>query len=120
MVAGILDENKQGLDEELKKFVDEYVNSFLSWDLIVYFYNNFDIRNTINDLAVCLERKEGDLDSEVRKLAEKGLLRHDGKTHMYSYNPLPDQKHQVEKFVLSLNSKEQRLSVLGRILQKGI
>jgi predicted transcriptional regulator len=108
------------LDEELKKFIDEYMDSFLSWDLVVYFHNNFEVKDTISNLAIRLGFKEGDLDSEIRKLAEKGLLGYDRKTHMYNYNPSLDQKHQVEKFISSLSSKEQRLSVLGRLLQKGI
>ncbi|MBI4743426.1 MAG: hypothetical protein HY776_01135 [Actinobacteria bacterium] len=119
-VTSVLNDNDKELDEEVRELVDECIDSFLSWDLIVFFQSNPEVKDTISDLSKRLGYREGDLDFEIRRLTEKGLLVYDRRNHTYNYNPSASKKRQIDKFILSLNSRDQRLSVLGRLLQKGI
>lgn len=119
-LTSVLNDNDKELDEEVRELVDECIDSFLSWDLIVFFQSNPEVKDTISDLSKRLGYREGDLDFEIRRLTEKGLLVYDRRNHTYNYNPSDSKKRQIDKFILSLNSRDQRLSVLGRLLQKGI
>jgi hypothetical protein len=103
--------------EEVKEFVEGYVDSFVEWDLIVFFYSNPQIKADIPTLAARLGREEKTVRPAVKSLTAKGILR-EGAKGTFEYHPSGSTAIQIEKFVSALETTEGRLSVLLCVLEK--
>ncbi len=107
--------------DELRKFIERFVDSFVSWDLIVFFQNNPGIVDTPTGLASRLGRKEEEVRKALDGLCQKGLLRkkEGGGKEVYIYSPPPHLKKVVDEFTKSLDDRSFRLRVLSYLLKKG-
>ncbi len=107
------------LGENLEKFIESYVDSFVKWDLITYFYSNSGVSDTAHSLAIHLGRKESDVEKSLNELVEKNLvteIKEDGKS-IYQYTPPAEVSKMVENFVKSLEIREERLLILAKLLR---
>lgn len=110
------------VDGEIKRFVDEYVDSLVSWAIIVFYHENPGARDRVEDLALHLGRRLEDVRWAAEALSEKGLLKKigDGKEVVYVYEPEEELRTKVERFVQSLDNRQVRLAVLSGVLDKGL
>ncbi len=108
------------LSPEMESFVEKYVDSFLAWDLIVFFHQNPQAIDSSYNLSLRLGRKERDVKEALKKLVEKGVLKEKGEENpLYIYSPLDEVREKVDQFVQSLSSRTFRLQVLSLVLKKG-
>lgn len=107
------------LDKEITAFIDEYVNSFVKWDLVTFFSYNSDAIGTVADIAGRLGRAEKDVGKALEELVRKGLLKKqsDGKKTLYSYEPSDELKKKVASFVQCLEDRTKRLQILAKLLR---
>lgn len=110
------------LSDEIKKFIERFIDSFVSWDLIVFFHTNSGTIDTCKGLSSRLGRKENEVKNSLEELYKKGLL---GKKvgsgkEVYFYSPSPHLKDVVDEFVKSLEDRSFRLKVLSYLLKKGV
>lgn len=110
------------LSPEIKNFVERFVDSFVSWDLIVFFHLNSGTIDTCKGLSSRLGRKESEVKNSLEELCEKGLLRKrvGGGKEVYFYSPPPHLKDVVDKFVKNLEDRSFRLRILSYLLKKGV
>ncbi|MHB0977157.1 MAG: hypothetical protein ACYC1U_08180 [Candidatus Aquicultorales bacterium] len=107
------------LDDRTKRFVDEYVDSLVSWAIIVFYHENPGARHRTEELALHLGRRPADVLKCADTLVEKGLLKQtDGADAVYFYDPDPDLAAWVDSFVQALDDRETRLEILARVLEK--
>ena len=109
------------LEADLEKFIEEYVNSFIKWDLITYFYNNVGVFDAAHALAIHLGRKESDVTKALSELAEKKLImkvKRDGED-VYHYSPSIEISEMVSSFIEALEIREKRLLILTKMLRIG-
>jgi hypothetical protein len=103
---------------EVHKFVEEYVDSFISWDILLFFYNNPGALESSESLSNRLGRNEKDVSAGLRALATKGVLLSATKG-IYQSNPDPQFQARVKAFNDALSIAPTRLSILNQVLSKG-
>lgn len=104
--------------EDIKQFCDDYVASFVCWDLILFFHNNPGARDDVKGLASRLGRKEEDIDAAVKHLALKQVLCEAGEG-VFEYAPASEVAERIGRFAVSLESTDLRLLALLHVLDKG-
>ncbi len=108
------------VDDNLKSFVRSYVNSLIVWAVIVFYHQNPGVRDRVPDLSRHLGRREDDIQRAVEYLTVKGFLRREeaGGDAVYTYEPNPDLREQVNAFVDALDIRDLRLWILSEVLDK--
>lgn len=105
-------------DGEVHKFVEEYVDSFISWDILLFFYNNPGALESSSSLSNRLGRNEKDVTAGLSTLSKKGVLLQVDKG-VFQSNPDPQFLNRVREFSEALSVASTRLSILNLVLSKG-
>lgn len=108
------------IDPKLAEFVEDYVTSFLVWDILVLYYHNSSLTNTADQVARLLGRTTPEIEEALQELSMKGLLRaaNSGSSVVYDYSPVPHLEPQVERFVEAISERDKRLAILTIVLKK--
>jgi hypothetical protein len=110
---------RSNLDAEMRAFIEQYIDSFLAWDLLVFFFSNPQVVETVAGLALRLGRKAQDVKVAVLLLAEKGIVTIasiDPET--FCYSPSEEQKKLIERFITQTADQIFRLQVLSIVMEK--
>lgn len=108
------------MNSELEAFVNNYVDTFVAWDLLALYHKNPRLKDTVSQLAQRLGRKEEDVEDGVKQLTKKGILTAvQSASPLYTYDPPAELRQKIDKFVAALDVRETRLLILSLILQKG-
>lgn len=108
------------ISTDLRDFIVNYIDSFLTWDLLVFFHTNPGTINGPAELAASLGRKEDEIKDPLDFLESKQVLKRKsfrGK-NVYFYSPPEEIKEKVEKFVKGLDSKNFRFHAISIVLKK--
>lgn len=105
------------LGEELNDFIEEYVDSFVKWDLVTFFSFNPDVSGGVEDLAGRLGRKADEIQEALEGLTEKKLLKLDTKDKTYSFFPSDELRDKVKAFCDALEDRDKRLEILAKLLR---
>lgn len=103
---------------DVHKFVEEYIDSFICWDILLFFYNNPGALENSESLSNRLGRNNSDIAAGLVALAKKGVLLNAGKG-VYQSNPDPQFTARVKAFNDALGVASTRLSILNLVLSKG-
>lgn len=104
------------LESSLITFIKENVKTFLTWDLLVYFYKNPNKVETDYSLSAQLGRSISDVARVCEELAEKGILVKNPYGYCFTQNE--KLKEQVKEFVVAQESREKRLLMLTYLLKQ--
>ncbi|MEJ5186101.1 MAG: hypothetical protein WHT46_03360 [Candidatus Geothermincolales bacterium] len=113
----------ENIDPRVEKFVEEYLDSFIAWDLILFFHENPYAVGTPSSLALSIGRLGSDIEPHLERLVEKGVLSREEKTGdaeeaIYSYRPTPEFEKMVMEFKRALRDRASRLIIVSKVLQK--
>jgi len=98
-------------------FVDEYIDSFVGWDILLFFHRNPDAVETASSLAKRLGRGEPDVKEEINRLVKKGVLTPaDGGT--FHHAPDPQLASRIRSFNAALAEAPSRMTILSQGLGK--
>jgi len=104
-------------------FIDEIVDSFVVWDLLIGFSRRPDTVGTSKTFSTLLGRPQEDVDAGLQRLAGKGLLRvrtiDTGET-FFEFNPASTLVPTLREFTDLNDSQENRLKILSRLLHRGV
>lgn len=110
--------NRKELNEsEILKFVDAYIDSFIVWDIILYYFHNPTAAETVSSLAFRLGRADHDIRTCLCNLVDKKVLASDG--GVYEYAPSPELAVRIENFNKALTVSTLRLEILSQVLSRG-
>ncbi|RJQ55583.1 MAG: hypothetical protein C4521_02310 [Actinobacteria bacterium] len=109
------------LNQELDEFVYQQINNFIKWDLLVFFHQNPGTSDTCSSLASCLGRPEEEVSLALNDLVDGKILKRvpRGDAEIFEYEPEADSRRLVEQFMSALDSREQRLQILTKLLRLG-
>ncbi len=111
-------DGKGVVGQELGKFIEEYVDSFVKWDLVTFFSFNPDDTGTADELAARLGRKKEDIKEALDDLAERNLLKcNQDNDKIYSFSPSDELKGKVDAFCSALEDRDKRLEILAKLLR---
>jgi len=113
----------ENLDPQVSFFVDEFIDSFITWDLILFFHENPYTVGSPSSIAMSIGRLDADIEPYLDELAEKGILSHehrlgDGAETIYAYKPQPEFEKMVSEFKRALKDRASRLIIVSKVLQK--
>ena len=97
-------------------FVDRYVRSLLTWDVLVFFHRNPDAVLDVNGLAARLGRHTEELQMELDELCRDKILQCAG--GLIRYRPEGDMRDAVETFVNACQDRSRRLALIALVLHK--
>ncbi len=108
---------------EMKVFLDDVVDSFAMWDLLIFFSKKEGEMETSERIAKLLGRQGAEMEKPMAKLEKMGLLtrlkRMDGETAC-QLNRGGSHFHGLEKFWAFNENQENRLRILSYLLQKKV
>lgn len=113
----------ENLDPQVGAFVEEYIDSFISWDLIIFFHENPYTVGSPSSIAMSIGRLGSDIEPYLEKLADKGVLTREyrgqgGSETIYAYKPEPGFEKMVIEFKRALKDRASRLIIVSKVLQK--
>jgi two-component system phosphate regulon sensor histidine kinase PhoR len=88
------------MDEDIKYFIENVADTFVKKDLIVFLHGNPSI-DDCKGLAVRINRDAAQIESEIQSLVAAGIVSRGGQgaDAVYWYNPSPEQRQIVDRFV---------------------
>ncbi len=105
------------IDKELSRFIEEYVDSFVKWDLITYFYYTADSNGSPTEISSRLGRKQDEVEEALKILSEKGLVEYNKERDIYTYTPTEELEKRAEQFCEALEDRDTRLDILAKLLR---
>lgn len=111
------------IDPSVSSFVDEYLDSFITWDLILFFYENPFTVGSPSSIAMSIGRLDSDVLPYLEKLVDKNILSkelqvRDSSETIFSYVPEKNFESSVEEFKKALKDRASRLMIVSKVLQK--
>ena len=103
------------------EFVDRHLDSFVKWDVLVYFHENQEIEKKVSGLALDIGRKVSSLEPVLEGLAAQGILESEeepGDERSYRYSATSEFKLGMEKFSEATRDRANRLAFVSKVLQK--
>jgi len=111
------------IPEDIRSFIDEVVDSFVMWDLLIFFSKKIGELETPSRVAQMLGRPADELKKPVLKLEKLGLMasekRMDGEMAC-RLEPKSGRYSLLQQFWAYNESQENRLRILSYLLQKKI
>lgn len=115
------------LDEAFEHFIQNYVDSFVKWEIIQFFHSHQHQIFSISELANQMNRPTKSLKSELHDLSLKGFLAEtlEEQDLIYSFDPTgkPDDANEIgallDRFIEFCKTREGRLRVIYKILKDG-
>ncbi|OFW58155.1 MAG: hypothetical protein A2Y75_01145 [Candidatus Solincola sediminis] len=113
----------ENLDPQVSFFVDEFIDSFITWDMILFFHENPYTVGSSSSIAMSIGRLGADIEPYLEKLSEKGILTReyrpgDGADVIFAYKPQPEFEKMVAEFKRALKDRASRLIIVSKVLQK--
>lgn len=100
----------------ITRFVDRYVRSLLTWDVLVFFHRNRDAVLDLDGLASRLGRRVEELQPEIDELCRDKILQCAG--GLVRYRPDAGIRESVEAFVDACQERGRRLALIALVLHK--
>lgn len=105
------------IPSDIRGFIDEVVDSFVMWDLLIFFSKKTQDIETSARVAELLGRPAEELLKPVQKLEKLGLMEKVG-TPGYRLDHRSSRFQDLEKFWAYNENQENRLRILSYLLQK--
>lgn len=107
-------------DEQLSRFIDRYVDSFASWDLILFMHYNPDTADTAEGFAGRLGRSADEVGRALEHFCCLGTVSSKGGAGEEVFYPKLDgeTREDFAKFVHAQDDRELRLMLIRSILHK--
>lgn len=106
--------------EKFQEFLERYVDSFIAWDLLIFFFHNPSSCDSADNIAARLGRTKSDIVPSLEKMVSNSLL--DKKLsfgeEVYFYAASKELSERIKEFIDALESREKRLVMLTHVLQK--
>ncbi len=111
------------LEPRLKSFVERYINSFVAWDLALFFRDNPHAVGSADSLALSIGRRGADLQLPLERFAEQGVLERENSSRersetVYSYHPPEEYQADLEEFRNALRDRSARLLIVSWVLRQ--
>jgi hypothetical protein len=104
------------LGPSIMKFVDRYVRSLLTWDILVFFHRNQEAVLDVEGLASRLGRRVDELEPEIIELCRDKILQCAG--GLIRYRPAPEMRETITRFVDACQERGRRLALIALVLHK--
>jgi hypothetical protein len=107
------------MDPEILEFLKTAVNTFIKWDLVIFFYENPNTNDTADNIARYIGRDASVIIGELNELAEVGVLRHQltGNLLVYSLTTDPQILERIKHFVSASDDRQFRVKAIYHLVR---
>jgi len=108
------------MDPELLDFLDTYVDSFITWDLLHFFHENPHTMDTGENIARYAGRAVRDVEPELKALAKRGVLEEITSRNLQVYKLTSDSELQAQlaRFVKATKDREFRRKAIYHLVRR--
>jgi predicted transcriptional regulator of viral defense system len=109
-------------EDDLMTFVNQYVDSFIKWDLMRFFHENPHTIDAVDNIARYIGRDAEAVGKELAELAERGFLERVLMENLTVYTLTSDMGMQkkLARFMYASEDQELRSKIIFRLLRKGM
>jgi len=109
------------IDPDLLDFLNQYVDSFIKWDLMRFFFNNPHTIDTVDNIARYAGRNPEAVEQELAELAMRGLLEetHMGTLVVYALSADPEIRDQLARFIQASEDRQFRIRAIYHVIKGG-
>jgi hypothetical protein len=104
------------LGPAVMEFVEQHVQSLLTWDIVVFFHRNPEAVLDLDGLSSRLGRRPEELQPEIEALCEGKVLSRTG--GLIRYRPGPEMRLTISRFVDSCGDRSRRLALIALVLNR--
>lgn len=112
---------QDNISRDVIDFVDGYLDSFVTWDVLIYFHENPHVEKKLSGIALDIGRAAPSLETVLGNLAGKGVLLGEteaGDEPSFRYTPTSEFRVTMERFIEATRDRTNRLVFVSRVLQK--
>jgi hypothetical protein len=111
------------MPEKMATFVDEIIDSFVIWDLLIAFSRRPEAVGSAETFSALLGRSADDVSVGLKRLGEKGFLKvswSETEEQLFALDPHSELKEALQEFAAFNDIQENRLKILSRLLHRGV
>jgi len=111
----------ENLEPEIREFIDKYIDSFVTWDVLNYFHENPEVECNLSIISSEIGRHPPKVEPSLSILTEMGVLFEESGEEgdvQYKYVASAEFRAKMEKLVTLTNDRTNRLAIVSLILQK--
>jgi hypothetical protein len=107
------------MNPEVLEFLKTTVNTFIKWDLVIFFYKNPNTADTADNIARYIGRDAGLIEGELDELTIVGVLqrRLTGPLRVYSLTADPQVRDRLQHFVSASDDRQFRVKALYHLIR---
>ena len=103
------------MDPEVLDFLKTTVNSFVKWDLVIFFYDNPHTTDTADSIARYIGRDDYVIEDDLTGLVESGILQR--KLTVYSLTKDPQVRERIKHFVSASDDRQFRVKAIYHLIR---
>jgi hypothetical protein len=107
------------MDPEVLEFLKTAVNTFIKWDLMLFFYKNPNTADTADNIARYIGRDAGMIEGELEELTFVGVLqrRLTGQLRVYSLTVDSQVRDRLQHFVSASDDRQFRVKAIYHLVR---
>jgi hypothetical protein len=107
------------MDPEVLEFLKTAVNTFIKWDVVIFFYENPNAADTADNLARYIGRDAGAIEGELDELTAVGVLqcRPTGQLQVYSLTANPQMRDRLRHFITASDDRQFRVKAIYHLIR---
>jgi hypothetical protein len=107
------------MDPEVLEFLKTTVNSFIKWDLVIFFFENPHTTDTIDNVARYIGRDAVVIKADLEDLVATGVLEEhtSGKLTVYSLTKDAQIRERIKHFVSASDDRQFRVKAIYHLIR---
>ena len=107
------------MDPEVLEFLKTAVNTFIKWDLVIFFYENPNTNDTADNIARYIGRDASVIETELEELAVVGVLQRQptGQLLVVSLTPAAQVRGRLKHFVAASDDRQFRVKAIYHLIR---
>ncbi len=107
------------MDPEVLEFLKTTVNSFVKWDLVIFFYDNPHTTDTADSIARYIGRDANVIQDDLADLVRSGVLEvhTTGNMTVYSLTKDPQVRERIKHFVSASDDRQFRVKAIYHLIR---
>ncbi len=107
------------MDPDILQFLKTTVNSFVKWDLVIFFYDNPHTTDTIDNIARYIGRDAAVIQDDVADLVRSGVLEAHTTANLtvFSLTKDPQVRERIKHFVSASDDRQFRIKAIYHLVR---
>jgi hypothetical protein len=107
------------MDPEVLEFLKTTVNSFIKWDLVIFFFENPHTTDTIDNIARYIGRDAAVITPDLEDLVQAGVLEQhaSGTLTVYSLTKDTQIREKIKHFVSASDDRQFRVKLIYHLIR---